>query len=95
MVIHRHVLNDFGSEFTVDVTWQLMEQLSWKSRLYGYTTYDRAELEWENTFVLKFNKFISAQLFFYPRFDDGVQRDRHHGYWQFKEYASIGFNYTF
>ncbi len=91
----RHVLNDFGSEFTVDVTWQLMEQLSWKSRLYGYTTYDRAELEWENTFVLKFNKFISAQLFFYPRFDDGVQRDGHHGYWQFKEYASIGFNYTF
>lgn len=91
----HHVLNDFGSEFTIDLTWQLMEMLQWKTRLYGYTSYERAELEWENTFVFKFNRWISAQLFVYPRFDDGAQRDGHHGYWQFKEYASIGFQYSF
>ena len=27
--------------------------------------------------------------------DDGVARDSHHGYLQFKEYASIGFNFSF
>lgn len=91
----HHVLNDFGSEFTIDLTWQLMEMLQWKTRLYGYTSYERAELEWENTFVFKFNRWISAQLFVYPRFDDGAHRDGHHGYWQFKEYASIGFQYSF
>lgn len=91
----KHFLHDFGSEFTIDLTWQIMEQLSWKTRLYGYTTYERSELEWENTINLQFNRFISAQLFFYPRFDDGVARDNHHGYWQFKEYASIGFAYSF
>lgn len=91
----HHFKNDFGSEFTVDLTWQLMEMLKWKTRLYGYTSYERAELEWENTFVLTFNKWISAQLFVYPRFDDGVKRDDHHGYWQFKEYVSLGFQYSF
>lgn len=92
---NHHFLNDFGSEFTVDLTWQLMDMLQWKTRLYGYTSYERAELEWENTFVLRFNRWISAQLFIYPRFDDGATRDEHHGYWQFKEYVSIGFQYSF
>jgi hypothetical protein len=42
-----------------------------------------------------FNKYISANLFVYPRFDDGVARDGHHGYFQLKEYFSLGFNYSF
>lgn len=92
---HRHVKHDYGSEFTVDLEWKLMETLTWKTRLYGYTTYKRAELEWENTFTLRFNKYISAKFFLYPRFDDGVTRDGHHGYWQLKEFASIGFQYSF
>lgn len=92
---NRRFLNDFGSEFTVDLTWTLMEDFTWRTRLYGYTTYERAELEWENTLTLHFNRFISAQVFLYPRFDDGGLRDDHHGYFQFKEYASIGFNYKF
>ncbi len=91
----KRFLNDFGSEFTVDLEWKLMENLLWKTRLYGYTTYERAELEWENTFTLTFNRYISAKLFIYPRFDDGGTRDDHHGYMQFKEYLSLGFNYTF
>lgn len=91
----KHVLHDFGSEFTIDLEWKLMESLTWKTRLYGYTTYHRAELEWENTFTFRFNKFISSRLFIYPRFDDGVQPDLHHHYWQIKEFASIGFQYSF
>jgi hypothetical protein len=45
--------------------------------------------------VFQFNKWISAQLFVYPRFDDNVERGTSHGYWQFKEFASIGFQYVF
>ena len=43
---NRRLLNDFGSEFTVDLSWTLMEDLTWRTRLYGYTTYERVELEW-------------------------------------------------
>ena len=91
----KHSLHDFGSQFTADLTWQLATNLSWRTRMYGYTAYDRVELEWENTFVFQVSKWISAQLFVYPRFDDGVMRDDHHGYWQFKEFSSLGFTYSF
>ncbi len=90
-----HTLNDFGSEFTVDLTWTLSDMIKWKTRLYGYTTYKRAELQWENTISFILNKYISANVFVYPRFDDGSTKDNDHGYWQFKEYASIGFAYSF
>ena len=91
----KHTLNDYGSELTVDLTWQLLDNLKWKTRLYGYTTYERSELEWENTFTFTFNRYITSNLFIYPRFDDGTRRDAHHGYWQFKEYLSMGFSYSF
>lgn len=91
----KHDLLDYGSEVTVDMTWKFTDEISWKCRLYGYTTYERTELEWENTFTLQFNRYISSNIFIYPRFDDGVARDSHHGYWQFKEYCSIGFSYSF
>ena len=91
----EHTMNDFGSECTFDLTWEFSELIKWKTRLYGYTTYKRTELEWENTITFQFNKFISSNLFIYPRFDDGTSRDDHHGYWQFKEYLSVGFAYSF
>ena len=91
----NHFLHDFGSEFTVDLEWQLMESLTWKTRLYGYSTYKRTELEWENAFTFRFNRYISSRVFIYPRFDDGVSRDDHYAFWQLKEFASIGFQYSF
>jgi hypothetical protein len=91
----RHVLHDIGSSLTADLTWQIAENIKWKTRLYAFTSYKRAEIEWENTFSFMFNKYISANLFVYPRFDDGVARDGHHGYFQLKEYFSLGFNYSF
>lgn len=91
----KHTLNDFGSECTVDLTWAFTDMIKWKTRLYGYTTYKRAELEWENTLSLQFNKYITSNIFIYPRFDDGAARDDDHGYWQLKEYMSIGFAYSF
>ena len=91
----HHTLNDIGSECTLDLTWTFSDMMKWKTRLYGYTTYKRAEIEWENTITFQFNKYISSNIFIYPRFDDGTQRDGKYGYWQYKEYASIGFSYSF
>lgn len=92
----HHTMNDFGSECTFDLTWIITDMIKWKTRLYGYTTYKRTEVEWENTISFQFNKYISSNFFIYPRFDDGYSiRDEHHGYWQFKEYASLGFAYSF
>ena len=91
----KHHLLDFGSQFIIEYTWKMAENISWKSRMYGFTSYKRVEYEWENEFSFQFNKYISTKLFVYPRFDDCTGRDDHHGYWQFKEFFSLGFSYTF
>lgn len=88
----KHTLHDFGSSMTADVRWVICEGLTWASRLYAYTTYKRVEAEWENTFTFQFNRYIATKVFLHPRFDDGVARGEKHGYLQFKEYLSLGFN---
>ncbi|MBE6264893.1 MAG: DUF3078 domain-containing protein [Prevotella ruminicola] len=91
----NHSLVDFGSQVTADVTWKINDVVSWKSRLYAFSSYKRAEIEWENTFTLRVSKYISANLFLFPRFDDSGVKDDDLGYLQFKEYSSIGFTYGF
>ena len=91
----RRTKSDFGSEITIDLKWQITKDIRWKTRMYAYTTYKRMLMEWENTFTFVVNKYISSNLFLYPRFDDSAKRDDHHGFWQMKEYISLGFNYGF
>ena len=93
--LDKHHKTDFGSQLTASLTWVINDVLTWKTRLYGFTSYHRAELEWENTFTLKVSKYISANLFLFPRFDDSNKRDTDLGFWQFKEYSSLGFSYNF
>lgn len=86
---------DYGSTFTADLTWKFSDVVRWQTRLYAFSTYHRTEVEWENTFTIQLSKYISTKLFVYPRFDDNVkQRDDKYGYFQLKEYWSLGFNFT-
>jgi len=91
----HHTLEDFASQFTGELKWNIIDQLSWKTRLYANTTYHQTKVEWENQFELKVTKYISANLFLYPRFDDGNARDDDMGYFQLQEWSSIGLTYSF
>lgn len=91
----KHSLNDFGSQTTINLNWKFADNISWSTRLYWYTTYERTEAEWENTFSFQFNRYLATKVFLYPRFDDGVSRDDKLGYWMFKEFVSVGFSYSF
>ena len=91
----KHQLNDYGSEINLDLTYKFATNMKWSSRLYFYTTYKRTELEWENTVILQINRFLTTNILLYPRFDDGSKKDNHHGYWQLKEYCSLGFTFQF
>ena len=91
----KHSLFDFGSQLTADLAWKINENVTWKTRLYAFTSYKRAEIEWENTFELRVSKYITANLFLFPLFDDASIWDNELGYWEFKEYSSIGFSYKF
>lgn len=91
----HHTKEDFGSQFTGDLQWKMTDQVTWKSRLYIYTSYQRALMEWENQIKFQVSRYISANLFLYPRFDDSGKRDDKLGYFQFQEYCSLGLNYSF
>ena len=92
----KHSLWDLGSTFTTDLSWAISDLIKWKTRLYAYTTYHRAEVEWENTVTFQLSKYISTQVFVYPRFDDSAKkRNSKYGYFQLKEYWSLGFSYSF
>ena len=91
----HHTLHDVGSMLTVNLTWKMSDQATWKTRLYGYTSYKRALVEWENTLELKISKYITTNIYVYPRFDDSGSRDDDLGYWQFMEFCSLGFSYSF
>lgn len=91
----KHYVDDYGSSLNIDLNWKFTDAVSWKTRLYGYTSYKRAELEWENTFSFRFTKYLSTNLYVYPRFDDSRKRDDHHGYFMYKEFLSIGLTYSF
>ena len=88
-------MDDYGSQITSELQWVFSNQVKWKTRFYYYTTYKRTEMEWENTINLSISKYITTNIFIYPRFDDSVKRDSDLGYWQFKEYCSLGVTYAF
>jgi len=91
----KHSDFSFGSNLTVKYDWNICKNVTWTGRIYYYTDYDRAQLEWENTFNLTINKYLSTKLFLYPRFDDGVSREEGESYIQFNELLSFGLNVSF
>lgn len=88
--------SEFGSNAEVTLQWAIAKNLSWKSRLFLFTNYKYFLADWENTLNFSFNKFLSTQLYFYPRFDSSSDRNssKWH-YWMMKEILSVGFSYTF
>ena len=91
----KYSMFEFGPNMTADLVWKFNDVVTWKTRFYAFTSFKRAEIEWENTFELRVSKYITANLFLFPRFDDASLYDDDLGYWQFKEYSSLGFAYTF
>ena len=91
----HHTMEDFGSQTTVDLEWNPIDNFSWRTRFYAYTTYHKLLIEWENNISFRFNRFLSTNLFLYPRFDDSVKPiEPGHTLLQFKEYFSLGFSYS-
>ncbi len=90
----KHTLHDFGSQVVTELVWQPIDNFKWNTRFYAYTTYHKFLLECENTLTFTFSKYISSNVFLYPRFDDSASRVDNHSYWQFKEYVSFGFTYS-
>lgn len=91
----EHFKITYGSEITINFTLNIIDGISWRSRIRGYTSYEISMMEFENWFNFRINKYLSGQFYAYPHFDDSRAKDENHGYWRFKENLSFGFVYSF
>ena len=90
----HHYYDDFGSKLEVNLSYTLAKNLSYSGRFFYYTTLSYVQTEWESTFTLKANKYLSTKLYLHPRFDDSRTKNEKWGYAMFKELLSVGFDYT-
>lgn len=96
----HHSKHDWGPNVNLNFNWKLLKNITWTSRAYWFSNLNLTRIEWENTFNFTVNKYMSAKLFIYPRFEDSSRNYRageeHDGtYWMFKEFLSLGLNYDF
>lgn len=86
--------HDFGSQVQANLTWNVFSFLNVTSRFDYLTSYEKVRIEWENTFNFILNRYLSAKLYVYGRFDDGVAPSEHGSYFQINENFGFGLNYT-
>ncbi|MDE6294713.1 MAG: DUF3078 domain-containing protein [Muribaculaceae bacterium] len=91
----RHTHSEVGSNAELTLDWNITGNISWKSRLFLFTDYSYFLADWENTFNFNINKFLSTQLYVYPRFDSSSDNSTRWHHWMLKEILSLGVTYTF
>ena len=91
----KNTASMFGSKITANVDWKITSNISYIGKLEYFTTYERVNISWENTFNMKLNRYLSTKIFIHPRFDDGVTLTADNTtYFQFKEMLTFGLSYT-
>ncbi len=91
----KHSYHKFGPNVTVNYTWQIVKNVSWRSRIFWISNFSYTNIEWENTFDFTINKYLSATLFANPKFDDSSRSFKgDNGYLMMQEWFSLGFNYN-
>ncbi len=92
----KKAYHNFGPSATLNFTLVPCKNVTWESRLYYFTNLSYVDIEWENTFTFTINKYLSAKLFMYPRFDDSCEAYKgKHNYFMFKEWLSLGLSFDF
>ncbi|MCM1319286.1 MAG: DUF3078 domain-containing protein [Muribaculaceae bacterium] len=88
--------SQWGSNAEVTLNWDLLANVSWRSRLFLFTNYADFQGDWENTFNFTINRFLSTQIYVHLRYDttSDAMSDRWR-HWMLKEILSFGFRYAF
>lgn len=82
---------NLGSNFRQVFTWKISKNVTWYSNLYVFSPYDYINGDMENRFSFTVNKYLSATIQTYTRYDDSRDDVKK---WQFKQQLTFGFNYV-
>ncbi len=94
----RHTRHQFGPNITITTHYDIMKNVSWDSRIYWFSNFSMTRIEWENTINFRINKYLTSQLYLYPRYDDSSPKylnQTGNTFWMFKEWLSLGLAYDF
>lgn len=62
--------HDWGPNVQFTFNYKMTKDISWQSRFYWFSNFHSTLIENEHTINFTINKYLSAKLFLYPRFDD-------------------------
>ncbi len=89
-------LNEVGSSVKITYSYQPIDGLQLDGRFYFYTNYHKVEVELELVANFIINRYFSARLSLYPRYDNtAILPNKEKAQLQFKEFLSIGFSHKF
>lgn len=90
--------HNFGPNITIKYSWDILKNINWSARIYWFSNLESTDIEWENTITFSITKYLNTKLFLYPRIDDSSESYRNEdkgSYFMFKEWFSLGVNFTF
>ena len=91
---YKRSYSKFGSTINATLNFQFNRNVSWYSRFYYFTSYERILGEFENRLNLAISRFFSTTISLNLRYDDAAQKsDDLKSYLQINELLSFGFNY--
>ena len=93
----KHFKHTFGPTATLNTTYDICDQITWRSTLSWKSNYHYTSIDWFNEIKFKVTKIINATLILNPKIDDSSTKYRNAGgkYLMFKEDLGISIDYKF
>lgn len=86
-----------GSSVEAKISWKIIDNITFNSRIFVFTDYGQVEADWENTLAMNINRYLTTQIYVHARYDTKTPPVENADWkkLQLKEILSFGVSYKF